>query len=623
MAQNTQNQVMVYNYRVSGEGKGNRTSIYLIVLLALAVLIRVLYLVVYLHTSPYANAPIVDSNYYFQWAIRVAKGKGYGPMPYYMSPLYPEFLGILFKFFGISTKLPIYLQAISGVLNVYLIYLIGKRVFNEATGIIAGFIVLFYAPVIFVESKILTETFAITASLISIILIIDAHKQPSYPRYIISGILTGIATGIRPNILIFAILCFLCILIQGINKKDKKGIIYSIIFITGVIISIVPITLRNIIVGHDFVPISSNGGIVFAQANHPEATGIATKLPHFSGRIQDQQREEMRIASRFLHHKVTPSQSSAFWFKTAMNYIINHPMDFLLLEAKKVLWSLHSIEARDVYNIYMEKQYNPVLRLLFLPFYLIAGTAISGFILALKQRKDRISICITGCYVISIYLTLWIFAVSFRYRLPAVVIMAIFSGYGILQLINAIKHKNFQTLSGGITAILLMYAISLVPYPIKKITAEAPTNMAVAWLRQNRPDRALPLLKKAINMNPDFTNAHFTLALTYLRLNKLKAAKQQLIKTLQLDPEHAQAYHNLAMIYDHFNQIKKAIPLYKKAIKYAPTRPQPHCNLAIDLYLTGQYNRAQKETIMCERLGGHLSVRFHNALNRAIKKNAH
>ena len=80
-----------------------RTVLGVIVLLIAAVVIRDIYLLQYRSALPYYNTPPLDSEYYDLWAQRVASGHGYGPTPFYMAPLYPYFLALIYKLAGHRT----------------------------------------------------------------------------------------------------------------------------------------------------------------------------------------------------------------------------------------------------------------------------------------------------------------------------------------------------------------------------------------------------------------------------------------------------------------------------------------------------------------------------------------
>ncbi|MDH7482984.1 MAG: glycosyltransferase family 39 protein, partial [Armatimonadota bacterium] len=323
----------------------------LVVVLAIA--IRVVYLLQYKANAPYYSIMIVDSRYYDEWAQRVAAGKGYGPMPFYMAPLYPYFLAILYKIFGHNFT-PIYiLQAALGIVNACLVYVLGRKLFGHLSGLIAMLLILFYAPLVYLEAKILTETLAIAINLCSILLLMRAIERPSAGRFLGAGILLGVSAVCRPNSLITIGLFIAWLWLFG-RRMARFYTRQLFPLIIGVVLAIAPVTARNYFIGNDLVLITSNGGIVFAQANNEAANGVSSAMAGFSASIMTQQQEEMAIASRALGHQVKPSESAAFWFRQGLTFIRDHPGRFIRLLALKLLWSLHDVEARCSFNVYLE-----------------------------------------------------------------------------------------------------------------------------------------------------------------------------------------------------------------------------------------------------------------------------
>jgi 4-amino-4-deoxy-L-arabinose transferase-like glycosyltransferase len=170
--------------------------------LLVAALLRVVYLMQYKAHVPYYSAIILDSIYYDSWAWKVAQGKGYGPMPFYMAPLYPYVLAVIYKLFGHSLGLVYALQSALGVVNTYLVYILTRRMFGHKSGIAAMVIILAYAPLMYLEPKILTETLSIFLNLASLLLVMKAVDQPGPSRFTVAGLVLGLSALCRPNALL-------------------------------------------------------------------------------------------------------------------------------------------------------------------------------------------------------------------------------------------------------------------------------------------------------------------------------------------------------------------------------------------------------------------------------------
>lgn len=84
------------------------------------------------------------------------------------------------------------------------------------------------------------------------------------------------------------------------RREQGFYIRFFVPLVLGVALAIAPVTARNYFIGKDFVLLTSNGGIVFAQANNKAANGVSSAMAGFSASIMTQQQEEMEIASKVL-----------------------------------------------------------------------------------------------------------------------------------------------------------------------------------------------------------------------------------------------------------------------------------------------------------------------------------
>lgn len=555
-----------------------------LILLA-AVTLRAVYLLEYKAHIPYYYRVTLDSAYYDAWAQRVAEGKGYGPMPFYMAPLYPYFLALIYKIAGHNYPIIYLLQAVLGTINTILVYIIGRKLISRAVGLVASGLVLIYSPLIYLETKLLTEILAITLNLTSILALIYATERQSASMFLASGVAFGISALCRPAALIMALLAVLWLLLK--YKSNNRTICYTALLLIGVVIPIIPVTARNYFIGKDFALLSTNAGIVFAQGNSEYATGISTPLPGFSGTILTQQQEEMAQASSALGRQVKPSESSAYWFRLALSFICEHPFEYLKLLGRKVIWSLHNRESPCSYNIYYEREYVPILRWLALPFPLLAGLGLFGW----KRLRDR-QVSILGLYILSIFLSLMIFSVSSRYRAPMVPALAIFSGYGLLEATKLVLRRDIRGTICFILCIALMFLPSLVRFPTPTVTAEAPTNMGWSYMEQGKVKEAIVQFKRALEMNPEFSHAHNNLGIALARQGKIDEAIAEYEEALRLTPNYPEAHFNLGDALVRKGRLDDAIAHYQASIQLRPDYAPTRVHLGNALLLKGLYDEA-------------------------------
>ena len=96
-----------------------------------------------------------------------------------------------------------------------------------------------------------------------------------------------------------------------------------------------------------------------------------------------------------------------------------------------------------------------------------------------------------------------------------------------------------------------------------------------------RYDEAIDYYRKAIEINPDFGNAHANLGVTYMNKGNLNEALSTLQKALALDAQNAGTNYNLGLVYDKMGRTDDAIASYEKSIAINPSFPNAYQNLGI------------------------------------------
>jgi 4-amino-4-deoxy-L-arabinose transferase-like glycosyltransferase len=141
----------------------------------------------------------------------------------------------------------------------------------------------------------------------------------------LAGVLTGLATLVRPATIIFLGLAALWWL-------WRRSLTRVVALALGAALVIAPWTLRASERAGRFVLVASEGGVTFWTGNHPLAVGdgdLAANPP-------------LKIASQALrnaHPDLTEEQMEPIYYREALAWMRAHPIDWLALEARK-MWYL-------------------------------------------------------------------------------------------------------------------------------------------------------------------------------------------------------------------------------------------------------------------------------------------
>tara|TARA_B100000214_G_C23961548_1_gene625521 strand:+ start:386 stop:1261 length:876 start_codon:yes stop_codon:yes gene_type:complete len=119
------------------------------------------------------------------------------------------------------------------------------------------------------------------------------------------------------------------------------------------------------------------------------------------------------------------------------------------------------------------------------------------------------------------------------------------------------------------------------------------SNYAIILINLGKLKEAELLLRKAIELKPDFTEAYCNLGNILKSLGKLEEAELSTRKAIELKPNFAQAHSNLGTILKCFGKLKEAELSIRKAIEIDPNYAEAHYNLGNMLRALGQLKEAE------------------------------
>jgi len=266
--------------------------------IALAVRVGAMTLGHYYRFAPY------EDHFGFGWemgriARSLATGHGYanpfdhfsGPTAW-VTPLYPLLLAGDFRIFGVYSALSAWvILAFGCVVNALMVrttWEIAMRCFNSKVAVWAAWIWALYPAAMQFAVRWVWEI-ALTAFLFSWILVLAlrmrniggdrvvADDAASTRRWVLFGLLWGLATLSSPSIAIFLPFCGIWILkgAPTVRRQIPRAALAAVVYLA----CILPWTVRNVRVFHHFVPMRTNFGAELWAANKPGADGTLVGSP--------------------------------------------------------------------------------------------------------------------------------------------------------------------------------------------------------------------------------------------------------------------------------------------------------------------------------------------------------
>jgi len=158
-------------------------------------------------------------------------------------PGYPLFLSAFWNIEEGYKYVPI-VQFLLGLLGIYLLYLLAKKIFSEKVAQIASIIFLFEPTFLTVNFFILSDTLFMVLFLWFLIKSVEFFKTNNYKHLVLTGLLLAIATLVRPVAMYLPIL-FVVVLIYHYRKSFEKIVLSVVIFLVAVGVFLSPWYIRN------------------------------------------------------------------------------------------------------------------------------------------------------------------------------------------------------------------------------------------------------------------------------------------------------------------------------------------------------------------------------------------
>lgn len=396
------------------------TKIILFLVFSLALILRISFIVFYENGKMLKNLNYAADEYsYDQIAINFLSGKGFvtdDGLYSRRAPVYPLFLAFIYLIFGHSYVIVRFIQAIIGSLTCLIIYLLGKELFDKKIGLLSAFIFAIYYPFIQYPAYLLTEIIFTFLLVVSMFFFLRYYFVRKNSLLFSATIFLGIASLCRASSLLFIL--FLSFWLGLLYRFKLRQTIKAVfVLLSGIIIIVLPWTIRNYIIYKRVVPITIESGIVLYLGNNPRATGGTGGWTKY---------EQDQFLPENISNPYTP-EAERTMLRLALRYIFNHPKRTIMLGFKKFinLWRPFYADARLINKIIMSIFYIPIIVL-----------ATLGIIKTACENFKRYNLFY---FLILYFILMHMITISnIRYRDPAMPFLIIFSSFGFMYIKNKI-----------------------------------------------------------------------------------------------------------------------------------------------------------------------------------------
>jgi 4-amino-4-deoxy-L-arabinose transferase-like glycosyltransferase len=467
--------------------------------------------------DPYFYFPSVDPRVYHEWATRIAAGDWLGDRVFFLSPLYPYALAVLYKIVGPSLYAARLVGLIAGAGSCALVYLVGKRTLGRATGAIAAYAWALYAPAIFYDGDLLVTAIQTPLNLLLALAIVRASARRTARSWALAGALLGLSALARPNVLLLGaiLLPWMALALRG-RLPWPRILLLAAAFAASTAALVLPATIRNYAVGRDLVLVSAQGGANFYIGNGPGATGVFRVPSDFPPTRADdpiqQEAAYRRVAEAASKRALKPSEVSDYWWRRTWSHIGDRPGRWLRLLGVKLGLFFNAYEPGSSGDIETSRAFSRVLRAPLLTFAAVSPLALLGMALAWRRRgADAFPLyAMVATYAAS----LAFFFVLSHYRMPVVPFLVVFAAYAVAWIAERIRARRAAAL--GLAAAGLLLAVAATQPALVDETGDrfiAHYNLGNKYRQSARFDEAIAEYEKSVALNPEYISAQYNLAL--------------------------------------------------------------------------------------------------------------
>lgn len=468
---------------------------------------------------------VMDSAVYLSYART-----GPPPVAYFISPLYLYFLRLT----GASISVALALQIFLGSLGAVLAYDTARRWFGSRGALVTAVLVVLTGVISFNEVTILQSALdpflvALTLWLLTIALQEPEHETGAFAA---AGAAAALFALNRPNVLIWIAGLSALFLLQRRFRAVAA-------FVAGCAVVLSPVLVRNYVVAHELVLVSSHGGLNFYIGNNETADGTYHAVKGIRPTIDGQSEDSKSVAEQAVEHPLSAPQVSRWFYGQAFAWIRAEPVAALRLFLRKLALTIHQTDlALNFSYDYFSHDVSSPLRFLVVGPWILVPLGFAGAATRWRDRRFLAWFAFVPLYALSVA----VFFVASRYRLPLLIVLAIVSA-GVVHL-----RRASQVAVG-----LLMGAVALWPFGLDSGRSNEQTNLVVRLIEQGQYAEAQQRIAQWETVHHEPARLHHRAALQFAaagELDRAAALYEQVLRDRDVQPVlRSNAMDELARIY--------------------------------------------------------------------------
>jgi 4-amino-4-deoxy-L-arabinose transferase-like glycosyltransferase len=454
------------------------------------------------------------------------------------SPAYCYFVGAVYTGLGAGPWALRGVQLVLGLGVVLWTMEACRLLWGDRWARVGGLAAALYGPFVFYGTELLADGLATALNALLLLQLVQlaTAAAPRTRQWVALGVTWGLAVATRPNALVLLAPIAVAAFSRG-DARARAARHLGTAALAGAL-TLLPVTLRNVLVAGERVLVTDSGGLNFFIGNGAGATGtfrVPQGIPD-GANPQVEFQAFKRMAEQQEGHPLTSRASDAHWFAATWRHLGAHPLEGLKVMWRKLwlFWSAREIPNTEDYSFMRTLQ--PVLALPLLQFGAVAPLALLGTVLLL-WRRERGASAVAAMNLALCAANVAIFVLA-HYRISAVPGLLV-AAVGAVQWAFAAERTPRER---------AVFAASLVPV------------LALVWTPQ---------------VPQSYDGQYFKLGFAYHSLGDLENAEDAYLKALEINPAHLSSHKNLGMLYEQAASPARAVAQWQAVVRLGEQARRP------------------------------------------------
>jgi 4-amino-4-deoxy-L-arabinose transferase-like glycosyltransferase len=488
-------------------------------------------------------------------------------------------------------------QMFMGAGLLWILYELGARAFRPAVALLGIIILALYGPFYYFNDTLLSASLILFLNSLLLWILWLKKEDGRWGWWVLIGAIGGLSALARPNIFIFMALLIIPLLVwHGRQGWKRWGWIW-----VGVAILVVPVMVRNTIVGRDFTSTTTTAGINIFIGNNTHANGSYTEAPFVMSADAQNEADGYRLeAEKRTGETLTAEAASRYWLGQTILFVFRHPIQFVQLQGRKIFLFFNRVEAPTNISYYGARVHSSLLASFIVDMGLLMPLALAGIVISLRNARKYLLFYV---YIISYLFANLLFFVASEYRFPVVGVLCLFAAVFLVDIFRLFSERR----AGWIVASVVVYfaALGFCNHQTD-FTRELASprmdyfNLGSTLVKWGQPQEAILQFQKALVQDPDFQEAHVQLGWCYLDIGERELAKEEFRMAHVPMPEATELSLRDSLLQEAQRQLqagdfKSALETMEQCVANWPSPPFWIYQDLADLYrLNGDYINADK-----------------------------